>query len=168
MTFVVPFDGSDLAEAALVRAVEFSQALEESVVAVAVIPKGNTEYAKEHGWIGSDDSFEMDRVVETLHEQVINLAPSADFRHLTVDRYAPSGTIASELRRFAKNEDTSMVFIGSENAGSMVTGVSSVGGAVAAEDSYDVVIVRNRMPSKVEAIRSLSPYEKPKSDFYLS
>jgi len=103
MTFVVPFDGSDLAEAALVRAVEFSQALEESVVAVAVIPKGNTEYAKEHGWIGSDDSFEMDRVVETLHEQVINLAPSADFRHLTVDRYAPSGTIASELRRFAKN-----------------------------------------------------------------
>jgi len=61
-----------------------------------------------------------------------------------------------------------MVFIGSENAGSMVTGVSSVGGAVAAEDSYDVVIVRNRMPSKVEAIRSLSPYEKPKSDFYLS
>jgi len=168
MTFVIPFDGSDLAEAALVRAVEFSQVLEESVVAVTVIPKGNIEYAREHGWIGPDESFEMNRVVETLHEQVINLAPQADFRHLTVDRYAPSGTIASELRRFATSEDASMVFIGSENAGGVVTSLSSVGGSVAAEDSYDVVIVQNRMCSKVKAIRSLSPHEKPKSDFYLS
>lgn len=167
MTFVVPFDGCDLAETALVRAVEFSQVLEEPVVAVTVIPKGNTEYARERGWIGPDEPFEMNSVVETLHKQVINLAPNADFRHLAVDEHAPPGQIASELRRFATSENTSMVFIGSENAGSMVTGLSSVGGAVAAEDSYDVVIVQNSMPSKVESVSSLSPYEKPKSDFYL-
>jgi len=40
MTLVVPFDGSELAEAALVRATEFGNVLEEDVLAVSVIPKG--------------------------------------------------------------------------------------------------------------------------------
>ena len=34
MTFVVPFDGSKLAEAALVRATEYGDVLDEDVVAV--------------------------------------------------------------------------------------------------------------------------------------
>jgi nucleotide-binding universal stress UspA family protein len=168
MTFVIPFDGSTLAETALVRAREFSGVLEEkSIVAVAAIPSGNAEYARDHGWLRSDEPFEMESVVEKLHKQVIDLAPSAGFRHLTVDRYAPSGTIASEVRRFADKADASMVFIGSENAGHMVTGISSVGSSVATEDSYDVVIIRNKTPSKIAAIRKSSPYKSPKSDFYV-
>ena len=168
MTFIVPFDGSELAETALVRAVEFSQILEETVVAVTVIPKGNTEYAREHDWIKRDESFEMTTVVENLHKQVVELVPEADYRHITAGRYAPTGTISAKLRRFATSEDASMVFIGSENAGQIVTGVSSVGAKVTAEETYDVVIIRNRALSKVEAIRDLSPYRKQKSDFYLS
>lgn len=169
MTFVVPFDGSELAETALVRAREFSDALDEqSVVAVSVVPTGNTEYARSHGWLPPEEPFEMEAVVEKLHKQVITLAPSAGFRHLSVDRHAPPGTIASRVRRFAKNEDASMVFIGSENAGHMVTGISSVGSNVATENVYDVVIIRNKAPSKVSSIRDASPYKAPKSDFYVS
>jgi hypothetical protein len=39
--------------------------------------------------------------------------------------------------------DASLVFVGSDNAGRMVTSISSVGGSVAADTAYDVVVVRN-------------------------
>lgn len=164
MTFVVPFDGSELAEAALVRAVEFGTVLEERVVAVSVIPERDSTYARERGWIDPDEPFEMRAVVERLHEQVADLAPSADFRHEVVSRYASAGTIAGRVRGVARELDASMVFVGSENAGRVVTAVSSVGGSVAADRDYDVVIIRNRSPAKVEKIRQASPYRK--SDFY--
>lgn len=167
MTLVVPFDGSELAEAALVRATEFGNVFDQDVLAVSVIPKGNREYARERGWIGQDDEFELDSVVSTLHEQVTELCPSADFRHIVVDRSAPSGTIAGRLRKIARNEDTSMVVIGSENAGHLVAAVGSVGGSVAADGSYDVVIVRDRTPAKIAKLRDASPQKQQKSDFYL-
>jgi hypothetical protein len=59
-----------------------------------------------------------------------------------------------------------MVFLGSENAGHIVTSVNSVGASVAAEDSYDVVIVRDRSPAKIAKLKNASPHEKSKSDFY--
>lgn len=128
MTLVVPFDGSELAEAALVRATEFGNVFDEDVLAASVIPKGNGEYARERGWIGPDNEFDLNAVISTLHKQVTELCPSADFRHIVVGRSAPSGTIAGRLRKMARNEDTSMVFIGSENAGHLVAAVGSVGG----------------------------------------
>ncbi|SFG80489.1 Nucleotide-binding universal stress protein, UspA family [Halopelagius inordinatus] len=167
MTFVVPFDGSELAEAALVRAVEFASVFEEDVVAVAVIPNRNRDYAREHGWLGPDEAFEMSSVVSKLHRRVVELCPSADFRHEVVDRFAPAGTIARELRRTAEEEGASMVFVGSENAGRIVSPVSSVGRNVAADDSYDVVVVRHRRPTKVKKLRESSPHRHSKSDFYL-
>jgi nucleotide-binding universal stress UspA family protein len=167
MTLVVPFDGSDLAEAALVRATEFGNVFEEDVLAVSVIPNGNTEYAREHGWIGQDEEFDLESVVSTLHEQVVNLCPSADFRHKVVDRYAPSGSISKRLRKVAREEDASMVFLGSENAGHLVSAVSSVGSSVAADEAYDVVIVRDRSPAKIAKLQNASPVKNPKSDFYL-
>ncbi|WP_238330966.1 hypothetical protein [Haloglomus irregulare] len=68
MTLVVPFDGSDLAEAALVRATEFGSVFDEDVLAVSVIPKGNKEYAREHGWIGQDKEFDLKSVVSILQK----------------------------------------------------------------------------------------------------
>ncbi len=50
-----------------------------------------------------------------------------------------------------------MVFIGSENAGRLVTAVSSIGGFVATDQSYDVVIVRDRSPAKIAKLRNASP-----------
>ncbi|MFQ3284790.1 MAG: nucleotide-binding universal stress UspA family protein [Natronomonas sp.] len=167
MTLVVPFDGSELAEAALVRATEFGNVFDEDVLAASVIPKGNGEYARERGWIGPDNEFDLNAVISTLHKQVTELCPSADFRHIVVGRSAPSGTIAGRLRKMARNEDTSMVFIGSENAGHLVAAVGSVGGAVATDGSYDVVIVRDRTPAKIAKLRNASPHRKPKSEFYL-
>lgn len=167
MTLIVPFDGSELAEAALVRATEFGVVFDEDVLAVSVIPQNNARYARERGWVDSDEEFDMESIVSHLHEQVVNLAPSADFRHAVVDQSAPSGAIAGCIRDVAKHEDASMVFIGSENAGHMVVGVSSVGGPVAADEAYDVVLVRDRTPAKVAKIKNSSPYRRPKSDFYL-
>ena len=167
MTLLVPFDGSELAEAALVRATEFGTVFDEDVLAVSVIPKNNTGYARERGWIGSDEEFDTSSVVSTLHRQVTDLCPSANFRHKFVDRFATSGTIAKRIRTLAKQEDVSMIVVGSENAGRLVTGISSVGGTIAADEAYDVVIVRHRSPAKIAKLRNASPYTKPKSDFYL-
>jgi len=50
MTFVVPFDGSNLAEAALVGAVEYGTALQEDIAAVTVVPE-RKGYARQKGWI---------------------------------------------------------------------------------------------------------------------
>jgi len=167
MTLVVPFDGSELAEAALVRATEFGVVFDEDVLAVAVVPRGNRSYAREKGWIESDEAFEMQAIVANLHRQIVHLSPGADFRHEVVDRYAPSGTISTRLRRVANEADASMVFVGSGNAGHVVTSLTSVGSGVAAAETYDVVIVRQRSPAKIAAIKQASPHRKSKSDFYV-
>jgi len=167
MTLVVPFDGSALAEAALVRATEFGVVFEEDVLAVTVVPKGNATYARERGWLDEDEEFDMATVVSRLHEQVVDRCPSADFRHAVVDRYAPSGTITRRLREMAKSAGASMVFVGSDNAGHVVASLTSVGSGVAAAEAYDVVIVRQRSPTGIAAVRDASPYRHSKSDFYL-
>lgn len=167
MTLVVPFDGSELAEAALVRATEFAKVFDESVLAVAVIPEGNTDYARERDWIDPDEEFDRSIVVSRIHQQVSDLCPSADFRHAMVDRYAPPGVIARRVRKMARNENASMVFIGSDNAGHLVSALSSVGANVAADGFYDVVVVRHRSPAKIARIKEMSPHRKSRSDFYL-
>jgi nucleotide-binding universal stress UspA family protein len=167
MTFIVPFDGSPLAEAALVRAVEFSTVLEEEVLAVTVIPEGNAEYAREHGWIGSNERFDAEVVISKLHNQVTDLCPTAGFEYEIVDKYAPPGTISSRIRKQAKKEDASIVFIGSDNAGTFVASISSVGSSVAADEAYDVMVVRHRIPSKIKKLKESSPYRTQKSDFYI-
>ncbi|MEF8856835.1 MAG: universal stress protein [Haloplanus sp.] len=166
MTFVVPFDGSELAVTALVRAVEFGTVLDERIVAVSVIPEGNASYAQERGWLNPGESFDRETVVTRLHEAVTAHAPNAEFRYEVVGRRSAPGTIASRLREQARDIGASMVFVGSENAGRLVSSLSSVGGTVAADDAYDVVIVRHRKPSKVERIDDASPFREPKSDFY--
>lgn len=166
MTLLVPFDGSDLAEAALVRAAEFGAVFEEDVLAVSVVPKGNAAYARERGWIDPGEAFDTEAIVSRLHEEVTSLTPTADFRHRLVGQYATAGTISNRVRQVAKAEDASMVFVGSENAGRMVTGLGSVGGGIATDAAYDVVIVRHRSPSKISKLKDTSPTQGPKSDSY--
>lgn len=167
MTFIVPYDGSELAKAALVRGAEFASALEESVIAITVIPKGNKEYAREKDWIDSDEHFDIGAIVSKIHRQVVGIAPDANFNHLVVDRYAKSGTISKRIRRFAEEHDASIVIVGSKNAGRVVIGLNSVGGRVSHGSTYDILIVRDPSPTKVEKIKELSHYELGKSDFYL-
>jgi len=168
MTLLVPFDGTELAETGLVRAVEFDAVFDEGVVAVSVIPDGNTEYAREAGWIDGDERFEMEAITARLRDQVSALAPHAEFRTETVGQYAASGTIAKRVRRAAHEEDASMVVIGSKNAGHLTVSVTSVGGTIATDDAYDVLIVRNRSPAKVAKLKDASPHKSPASSFYSS
>ncbi|WP_135824680.1 universal stress protein [Halorussus ruber] len=142
MTIVVPFDGSELSEAALVRATTLGDAFEERVLALTIVPEGDVQYARERDWLGPDEEFDVQTIVGRLHERVAEMAPQADFWHETVGRYASSGTIASELRGAAKDADASLVAIGSDNAGHMVTSIHSVGSTVASDESFDVLIVR--------------------------
>jgi nucleotide-binding universal stress UspA family protein len=146
MTLLVPFDGSPLAGAALDRAVQFADAFGDSVVAVAVVPIGDTDYARDRGWIETGEQFDYDAIVSTLREQADERAPDAEFRAERVSRGVQAGSIARIIRRTARELDAAMVFVGSDNAGRLVTTLSSVGGNVASDRTYDVVIVRHTAP----------------------
>jgi len=146
MGILVPFDGSDLSVAALVRATTLGDAFSESVVAVTIVPESDPEYAREHDWLGPDEEFDMGEIVARLHERVADVAPEADFRHEVVSRYASAGRIAKTLRGTAKTVDASLVVIGSDNAGRMVSSIHSVGSSVASDEAFDVLIVRSPLP----------------------
>lgn len=60
-----------------------------------------------------------------------------------------------------------MVFIGSENAGRVVTSVTSVGGSVSGRVEFDVVIIRNRAPSKIARLRTAGDTDE-KSGFFVT
>lgn len=142
MTFLVPFDGTPLSEAALARAAEFGTSLDVPVLALTVIPAGNDDYAVEKGWLDEDEPYDPGVVVERLRSTVESVAPRASFRHRSVYRYAGRGGIASEIRRIGREEDADVVFVGSESAGRLVTSLLSVGASVAADREYDVFLVR--------------------------
>ncbi len=160
MSFVVPFDGSELAEAALVRAVEYATALDEDVVAVSVVPE-RKRYARQKGWIEPDESYDVDAVIDTLREQIESLAPDVTFDYERIREFPPEEEIADHIERLALEYDPSVVFLGSENVGSVVTPLTSVGAHLAAEDAYDVFVVRQPEPPNVDAI-------EPHADFYNS
>lgn len=154
MVVLVPFDGSDLSKTALLHASRASGLYEDSILAFTVIPDG-PEYAREHGWISDTEPYDRDTVVSRLREWVAELAPDAAFEYAVVGRRSSAGTISSQLRREARQRDTSAIFIGSENAGHSIIGTTSVGGRVAFEDAYDIAIIRNTLP-EAERVGHLS------------
>ncbi|WP_435362953.1 universal stress protein [Haloarchaeobius sp. DYHT-AS-18] len=155
MTFVVPYDGGELARTALDRAGGFAEVIDEEVVVVTVVPK-DQQYAREHGWLGADESFDIEAVVGQVRADIRELAPDARFEYVLTDQYAPAGTIASKVRTFARELDASLVFVGSDDAGRLVTSLRSVGSTIAADDRYDVYIVRKAQPSAIDAVAARS------------
>lgn len=143
MTIVAPFDGTPLSKAALRRAGDLADVFDKRVVAVTVIPNSNARYARSRDWLDDDQPFDPETVVTTLSEEVSSLVPEADFEYEVVSRYAQAGEIASKIRRVARNRGADIVVIGSDNAGNIVSNVSSVGSSVAADNEYDLMIVRN-------------------------
>jgi len=142
MSILVPFDGSALSESALVRATELGDAFGERVLAAAIVPTGNAKYARERGWLDAGEAYDRHRIVDCLRESVADVAPEAEFHHQFVGRYASTGTIARKLRDIGRDADASVVVIGSDNAGSMVSSIRSVGTSVASDHAFDVFIVR--------------------------
>lgn len=160
MTLVVPYDGTELSQAALVRATQFDQILDGGIVAVTVIPNNNTTYAAERDWLRLDESFSPETIYTRLKEEVAEISPEATFEYIVVGKYAKSGQIASKLRNFAKYRDAGIVFIGSENAGRLVHTVSSVGGTVAADRAYDTMIINTVAPTPIEKLEESLPTEE--------
>jgi nucleotide-binding universal stress UspA family protein len=143
MTIVVPYDGTALSMAALERATKFTDPFGSDLRALTVIPNGNEGYARKRDWIGSQESFDPEAVVNRLSADVHDIAPESEFEYEVVDPYPQAGMIASKIRSYAKEVDAELVVIGSDNAGRIVSSVSSVGRSVATDDAYDILIVRH-------------------------
>lgn len=158
MAFVVPFDGSDLAEAALTRAVEYARVLDEDVVAVTVVPE-RKRYGRKKGWIDPGQSYDPDEIIESLREQIQELAPDASFDYERIREFPPEAELAGHIERLAMEHDPSVLFLGSDNVGRVVTPLTSVGVRVAAEGVYDVFVVRRADPPNIDAI-------EPHEEFY--
>ncbi|WP_265109957.1 universal stress protein [Halosolutus halophilus] len=153
MAFLVPFDGSYLAEAALMRASEYGQALDEDVVALSVVPDDEA-YAIDVGWYerGEDEPFSVPYVAGKLRDGVVDIAPQASFRHEQIDT-ASAVAIATRITEIADEIRPSVVFIGTENVGEIAQPVTSVAGGVAENAAYDVHIVRYYAPPSIPAVR---------------
>ncbi|MBO4249116.1 MULTISPECIES: universal stress protein [Halomicrobium] len=146
MTLLVPFDGSDLARAALERAVEFSEYTGQDVLALSVLPD-DADYAVERGWIDEGESYDPAAVADRFERQVTEIAPAATFR---AERPADVSSMADvttdvvrTIREVSHEIEASIVFIGSENAGRVSTPVCSVGAPISEDPEYDVHIVRH-------------------------
>lgn len=157
MTFVVPFDGSKLAEAALVRSVEYGTALEEEIVVVSVVSE-RKRYAREKGWIDQDDEYDVNSVIENLRERATTLAPEATFEYERIREFPPDGGIAAHIERMAQEHDPSVLFLGSDNVGRVVTPLASVAANIVTEESYDIHIVRHSSPPVIEGLEAHSEF----------
>ncbi|MXV61040.1 universal stress protein [Natronorubrum sp. JWXQ-INN-674] len=145
MTLLVPFDGSDLARKALEKAAAFGELLDEEVVVVTVIPD-DAEYARDRGWITEGEPFDPDAIETGIRARAEEIDSEATFRTERVNSDEPTATsttnVVREIRRIAGEIEASVVFIGSENAGSVIAPQSSVGSPVANDQRYDVYVVR--------------------------
>lgn len=148
MSFVVPFDGTTLAEAGLVRASEYGNAMDEEIVVVTIVPE-RKRYAQKKGWIGEDEPYDVDAVVEQLRKRVQSLVPDATFDYEVIREAPPAEGIAARLESKIQEYDPAVVFLGSDNVGRIVTPLSSVGVHVATEDGYDIHLVREVRPPRI-------------------
>lgn len=143
MNFFVPYDGSKLAVAALEKAERLAEGVGATIVVATVIPK-DRDYALDQGWVDENEQFDADQVEETLRAHVADIAPDAEFRCLKSKSYASAGNIATHLRDIAIEIDSDVVFLGSENVGSVAAPVSSIGSNVATRIPYDIYLVQTR------------------------
>ena len=146
MTLLVPFDGSTLSTAALEKATAFGELTGDDVVAVTVIPDDES-YARDRGWIGIGEPFDADAIADGIGSRVASITPSARYRAEVVDSDEPTATattnVVRTIRRVASEVDASVVFVGTENAGSVAEPLSSVGGPLASDQHYDIYLVRH-------------------------
>ncbi|WP_262180313.1 universal stress protein [Haloarcula laminariae] len=146
MTLLVPFDGSELSEAALERATEFAEFTGEDVLALTVVPD-QPEYALSRNWVDAEEPFDPGAVAERFRERVADIAPEAEFRYEVPEDVSSMASITTDvtrtIRAVAHDVGASVVFIGSENAGRVSSPVSSVGAPVSEDPGYDVYIIRH-------------------------
>ncbi|OVE85604.1 universal stress protein [Natronolimnobius baerhuensis] len=161
MAVLVPFDASKLATTALERAVTFGSVLDEEIIVLTVIPD-DPDYARERGWITEGEPFDEDAIESGLTERAQTVAPAATIRTVRVSADEPTATatteVVREIRRVAAEVDPTVLFIGSENAGSVIAPQSSVGNSVANDQRYDVYVVRGERDEATSDLESTAEF----------
>jgi nucleotide-binding universal stress UspA family protein len=146
MTLLVPYDGSDLAKAALERACEFSEYTGEDLLVLTVIPD-EREYAIARGWVAESATFDPETIADGLEREIRDIDPDATFRCEMPTGVSEMADVTMDvvrtIREVAGEIDASVVFIGSENAGRVSSPVCSVGAPLSEDPRYDVHIVRH-------------------------
>lgn len=141
MTILVPFDGSSQARLALERGADLAAAYDAPLLAVAVVHMG-VDDPVDLGWLEAGERFDPDTAAERVSHAARRIAPGVDFHAIRETARLPHGAVAKRIRRFAREQSVDLVVMGSENAGRIFTPVSSVGGGVATDRRYDVLLVR--------------------------
>ena len=139
MVFLVPFDGSGAARAALERAVTYGRELEEDVLAVALVPTG-ADFAPRRTWIEPAEDFAAESAVHDLRRKIEEATDDAELSFTDATPQSPAGGVSSQVRRIAAEVDASVVFLGGDGEGNVEVALN---GAAAGED-FDVHVVRRR------------------------
>jgi len=148
MTVMVPYDGSPLAQAALRRGRQLTDALSTPLLAVTVLPE-DPDYAAGKDWLAGDGGFEPDRIVAGLRHQITELAPEAGFRCLRVEGEVGPDGLAGRLRAQAAEAGATVVVLGSHSPDPLLEallGPEEPGPAV----ECDVYVVRTRPAGRAE------------------
>jgi nucleotide-binding universal stress UspA family protein len=138
MVFLVPYDGSRVARAALDRAVEHGEALDERVVAVSFVPTG-VEYAQRRMWIDPSEDLATDGVHERLAKKI---EETTDRSERTFEETTASGVhegVAESVRQVASDVGATVLFVGTEGDEDELT---TPFGSIAPDGTYDVHLVR--------------------------
>lgn len=137
MVFLVPYDGSSPARAALERAVEYGAALDRDVVAVSYIPTGNS-YAERRQWVDLDDEFPLESVTQDLERKIEEATDDTELQYTDVSAHSPSGGFSAEVHQTAADVDAAVLFVGSDDDEDVVVPVGEE-----TDEEYDVYIVRS-------------------------
>ena len=136
MVFLVPFDGSPLADAALHRAVSYAEALGTEVVAVSLIPTGS-DYAQRRRRVDPTEDFAAETAASDLRRKIEEATDDAELHYEDVSAYS-AGELSETIRQVARDVEASVVFLGSADTDDVVVPISDLN----EEDAYDVHIVR--------------------------
>ncbi|MBX0325708.1 universal stress protein [Halomicroarcula sp. F13] len=136
MVFLVPFDGSSLAEAALDRAVTYAAAMDVDVVAVSLVPTGS-DYAQRRRRVDPHEDFAAETAASDLRRKIEESTDDAELNYEDVSAYS-ANELSETVRQVARDVDASVVFLGSADTEDVVVPIAEL----AEEDAYDVHIVR--------------------------
>ena len=152
MSIVAPFDGGEYARLALSRAAALAADADADLLTISVIHR-HADDPVSLGWLEPGEDWDPNVIAERLREAVAEIAPEAKPHIIRSSTGLPRGAVAREIRRFARGHDADLVVIGSENAGRIVTPVTSVGGKVATDAAYDVYLARRATSGLFEGDR---------------
>ena len=136
MVFLVPFDGSPQAEAALDRAVAYGAAMDTDVIAVSLVPTGS-DYAQRRRRIDPTEDFAAETAASDLLRKIEETTDDAEL-HYEDFSANPSSELSETIRRVAHDVDATVVFLGSSDTDDVVVPMTDS----AANDAFDVHVVR--------------------------